>query len=220
MAQLLNEYTITIDIKNSISSLQEIPCFVQGDDAVIFVKILENGLPYDYSTVDRYVVNFKRPDGTIVNGLGTYDSVTGLINYKLGFTEMEKVGNVETAISLYLGETRVTTKPFIVKIVEDYEGGIESQEGYNVLQELFIEVDSLITKLTNAPKTKSWVSTEGQLTYTFVDDTYTIGQLQVIVGGVFQMSGINFTEDSTTSFTFLCAPSEIPAGLTINAIYR
>jgi hypothetical protein len=69
-------------------------------------------------------------------------------------------------------------------------------------------------------KIKSWVALAGQLNYTFDTDSYTIGQLNLYVGGVPQIPTINFTEDSTTSFTLTCDTSDIVAGLNVVAVYR
>ncbi len=70
------------------------------------------------------------------------------------------------------------------------------------------------------PKTKSWISTVGQLTYTFTDDSYTPGQLTVYVGVITQLRGVNFSEDSPTGFTLLCDVSEISPRMEIKAIYK
>lgn len=141
ITQYSNSHTLTLDIKKSIAVASQIPTYIQNDTAELLIKLLNNGQPYDYSTADRYVINFKRPDGLMVNGIGTYEN--GFIKYNLGSSEREIVGSVETSVSLFLGTSRISTRPFMIRVLKDYEEGIPSQEGYSVLQELFIEVDQV-----------------------------------------------------------------------------
>lgn len=141
-----NSFTITVDTKRNIAIAKQVPTYIRNDTATLFVRIQQDGVEYDFSTADRYVFNFKRSDGVIVNGLGLYDPESNLIKYELKSTEMEKVGNVELMISLFLGESRITTRPFFIKILADYEDGIGSEEHLTLLQELFVEVETL--KLT------------------------------------------------------------------------
>jgi hypothetical protein len=79
-----------------------------------------------------------------------------------------------------------------------------------------------VTGTSNHQKYKSWTATDGQLTYLFDSDSYTVGQgqLTVYVGGVIQIPILNFTETSTTSFSLTCDASDITAGLNVVAVYR
>ncbi|WP_047150843.1 hypothetical protein [Aneurinibacillus tyrosinisolvens] len=80
--------------------------------------------------------------------------------------------------------------------------------------------DEKIGNLLKTLKVKKWTATEEQLNYTVADDLYILGQITVYAGGTPQATGINFTEDSPTSFILLCGGSEIPAGIEIIAVYR
>jgi hypothetical protein len=74
--------------------------------------------------------------------------------------------------------------------------------------------------LLGSPRSRSWIASEGQLTYTFASDSYTSGQITVYVGGVPQLTNVKFLEGSPTSFTLLCNANEIPTGIEVVAIYR
>lgn len=143
-----NEYTLTVDIKRSTIIGTGIPSFVQNDDNYIHIRILNDGLPYDYSSADEYILSFKRVDGQHFYGNGTY--ADGLITYKLGSDELAVKGNVDCMVQLHLDGTRISSRPFILRSLEDFERGIESQEGYGLLQELFLEVEQSINSINDA----------------------------------------------------------------------
>jgi hypothetical protein len=140
---LQQNFNITLDLKKQIAVASQIPTFIQNDTSTLFITLMDNGKAYDFASADRYVINMKRPDGKIITGLATYDTETQKIKYNFGSTEMELAGNLEVSISLFLGESRISTRPFMVRILKDYEEGIPSEEGYSALQELFIEVDTV-----------------------------------------------------------------------------
>jgi hypothetical protein len=282
---LQQNFNITLDLKKQIAVASQIPTFIQNDTSTLFITLVDNGKAYDFASADRYVINMKRPDGKIITGLATYDTETQKIKYNFGSTEMELAGNLEVSISLFLGESRISTRPFMVRILKDYEEGIPSEEGYSALQELFIEVDTVkstaqekaqyaqesgdyarairdnfghkgnydntksykngnvvsyggtnyicvqdttvgINPLNGAYWTvvapqatfneQSWVAVSGQKTFTLTNGSYTPqkGGIQVTVGGVPQVSGVNFTESSETTISFAEA---IPSGLTVYA---
>lgn len=133
-----NEYTLTVDIKKK--GINQIPVFVKNDTAILNLRFLDDDMEYDISTADRYTVSFKKPSGGKVTGQGRYEN--GMLVYELGATEMEEVGTLEVIAQVYIGTTRISTRPFQVKILEDIENGIASQEQLTLLQELFIEVDN------------------------------------------------------------------------------
>jgi hypothetical protein len=282
---LQQNFNITLDLKKQIAVASQIPTFIQNDTSTLFITLMDNGKAYDFASADRYVINLKRPDGKIITGLATYDTETQKIKYNFGSTEMELAGNLEVSISLFLGESRISTRPFMVRILKDYEEGIPSEEGYSVLQELFIEVDTVKSTAQekaqyaqesgdyarairdnfghkgNYDNTKSykngnvvsyggvnyicvqdttvginplngsywtvvapsvtnneqtWVATAGQKTFTLANGQYVVGKgnIQVFVGGVPQVSGVNFTESSETTISF---SESVPTGVTIYA---
>jgi predicted phosphodiesterase len=141
MTGFFNEYSVIVDVKRSVATSNGIPTYVQNDTNYLYVKITNDGQNYDYSSADKYILTFKRSDGQIVIGDGSYEN--GLIKYTLGATETEVVGTHEVVIQLFLGDTRITTRPFSIRILEDFESGLPSQEEYSLLQKLFIEVDSV-----------------------------------------------------------------------------
>ena len=132
-----NEYTLTVDIKKK--GINQIPVFVKNDTAILNIRVLDEDVEYDISQADRYTVSFKKPKGELVTGQGRYEN--GMLVYELGATEMEETGMLEVVAQIYIGETRISTRPFQVKILDDYEGGIGSEEQLTFLQELFIEVN-------------------------------------------------------------------------------
>jgi hypothetical protein len=282
---LQQNFNITLDLKKQIAVASQIPTFIQNDTSTLFITLMDNGKAYDFASADRYVINMKRPDGKIITGLATYDTETQKIKYNFGSTEMELAGNLEVSISLFLGESRISTRPFMVRILKDYEEGIPSEEGYSALQELFIEVDTVkstaqekaqyaqqqgdyakakaenFTHKGNYDTTKSykngnvvtyggvnyfciqdttvgvnplngsywsvvspsatfneqtWVAGSNQKTFTITNGQYvpTKGNIQVFVGGVPQVSGVNFTESSETTISFSEA---VPTGVTVYA---
>jgi hypothetical protein len=144
MTQRLEQtFTITVDLKKNIAIASQTPQFIANDTNVLFIRVLENGKPYDYQSADRVVVNLKRKDGIVVNALASYDEETEMIKYVVGATETELEGNLEANISLFLSGTRVTSKNFMIKVSSDFEQGIPSEEGYSVLQSLFIETETV-----------------------------------------------------------------------------
>jgi hypothetical protein len=140
---LQQNFNITLDLKKQIAVASQIPTFIQNDTSTLFITLMDNGKAYDFASADRYVINMKRPDGKIITGLATYDTETQKIKYNFGSTEMELAGNLEVSISLFLGESRISTRPFMVRVLKDYEEGIPSEEGFSALQQLFIEVDTV-----------------------------------------------------------------------------
>lgn len=269
-----NEYTLIVDIKKK--GINQIPVFVKNDTAILNLRFLDNDVDYDISTADRYTVSFKKPSGAKVTGQGRYEN--GMLVYNLGATEMEEVGMLEVIAQVYIGDTRISTRPFQVKIIEDIENGIASQEQLTLLQELFIEVDNhgqyaktqgdyaksqgdnlghkgnyvstvaykdgnvvtyggvnyICIKDTTAgtdptngtywtsisPQAsineQSWTATEGQTVYTITNGKYVLGKgnIEVWVGGVFQIKGQGYTETSETTFTLT---SGVSAGTIVYA---
>jgi hypothetical protein len=94
------------------------------------------------------------------------------------------------------------------------------QEDDPTLATQLAEDANKIEIIMGSPRSRSWIASEGQLTYTFATDSYTLGQIYVYVGGVPLLPDANFLEDSPTSFTLLCDVNEIFVGIEVVAIYR
>lgn len=146
VVEFKNEYSVVVDIKRKTIT-GTIPTYVANDSSILYIKIEQNGQSYDYSTADRYVVNIKRSDGKVIFGEGVYEN--GMVKYVLGQTEMLVAGIHEVVIQLHLNGTRITTNPFPIKVIGDYENALASEGGYSLLQELFIEVESALDRLNN-----------------------------------------------------------------------
>jgi hypothetical protein len=262
-----NEFTLHVDLKKTISN--KIPSFVSNDTATLFIEVTNNGEPYDTSDATGYTLIFVRPDGRSVSGLGTFEN--GMIKYKLGTTEMAVSGLVEVVVQIFQSESRISTKPFKIKIINDYDFDMGSDTDLTLLQELFLEVEqkgnyaqnsgdnlgykgeynsSTAYKKNNvvsylgvnyicfkdtsagilptdgnyftivAPQgrfnSQTWTATANQMVFTLTSGSYVpnSNNIEIVVGGVPQTSGVGFFETNSTSFTI---SEPLPSGVIVFA---
>lgn len=156
---------------------------------------------------------FQLEDATVIQKNCTINE-SGNAVATLDNNILSKQGKVKVEFTIYKNGEETTTRTILITV----EPSISRNEAIETVPQFDI-VYQILQKI-NTPKTKSWTATAGQLSYTFTNDTYTKGELTVYVGGVQQISGINYTEDTTTKFTLLCNASDVPAGLKVNAVYR
>lgn len=142
---LKNEYTLNVDIKRKFTAV--VPTFVQNDTAVLIFKVLDNGRPFNLEGVTRVEVSHKRKDGTTVIGLAEYSVIDGssIIKYVYLGNEMSKEGFVETAVTIFKGDERVSIRPFSVSIVADLRNTVGASEEYGLLQDLIVAINEEIT---------------------------------------------------------------------------
>lgn len=148
-----NEYTLTVDIKRKFTAI--VPTFVQYDNASLLFRVLDDGKPFDLTDFTRAVVTHKRPDGTSIVGSGQIKqskSGDSLIEYLYQGNEMGEIGFVETSLSLFSADKKVSILPFKVRIASDLcdESITPSNPEYGILQELIAEVSSLVGRAESA----------------------------------------------------------------------
>lgn len=147
------EYEIFVDIKKKTQSL--IPKFVQYDNASLIFKVQSDGKRYDLSGFTRAEVAHKRPDGKVVVGLATIETTPdgeSRIRYNYLGSEMHAVGFVETSLSIFSDDKKVTTQPFRVEIFTDNRDGLveSSKEEVGLLQDLITEVTDILDQAHTA----------------------------------------------------------------------
>ena len=149
-----NEYTLNVDIKQKMSAV--VPTFVQYDSATLLFKIFDGGKPFNLTGFTKAEVTHRKPDGqsvigeaVIINGLPANSE--SLIRYIYQGNEMSKTGSVETSLTLFSGEKKVTIQPFKVNIISDLRDGTVggANEEYGLLQELIADVNTLARDLEN-----------------------------------------------------------------------
>lgn len=145
---MTNVYRLTVDLKLSQTGI--VPTFIQYDKARLEFQIFDDGKPMNITSYDRVEVAHRRPDGTSVVGSGIIEN--GLVIYNYHGSEMNQIGNVLTALSIYSGESKVSIQPFNVRIVEDLVIGSElgATQEYNILQDIIIQLSALdVVQLDN-----------------------------------------------------------------------
>ena len=125
---------------------------VQGDEKSRFVKItiLSGGLVFSPPSGARAVLRCKKPDGTyVLNDAVIEDS--GVVTAELTENMLAAVGNCRCEVTLYQGETSLTTVPFIVKVTPGVVNPqIESTDEYTALTKSFAEVQSALEAMKKA----------------------------------------------------------------------
>lgn len=149
----INEYTLILDLKKKMTA--KVPQFVQYDNATLVFKIYDDGKMYDLSSFTRAEVAHKRPDGKVVVGTATIESLVNgerVIRYNYLGSEMNKIGFVETSLSIFSNDKKVTTQPFKVGIIKDNRDGVveDSKEEMGILQELIAEVSAILVEANTA----------------------------------------------------------------------
>lgn len=151
-----NEYVLKVDIKRKMTAI--VPTFVQNDTAILIFKVYDNGKPFDLTSYTRAEVAHKRKDGQVVVGLASIERLGSedIVKYQYMGNEMSKEGFVDTTLTLFSNNTRVSIQPFQISIVADIRDAIGAQEEFGVLQDLIAEVsntktliDSKITLIDN-----------------------------------------------------------------------
>jgi hypothetical protein len=137
-----NSYTLNLDLKKTISN--KIPTFVADDTAILYVKVTDDGQPIDLSTATRYTVSLQRPDGLVVTGTGVYEN--GLLKYQLGHNEMAIQGSLSVIVQFYQNGTRISVKPFTIKIIGDLVEDVASSSQLPLLQQLVADGDYAVAQ--------------------------------------------------------------------------
>lgn len=143
---VLNKQTITIDLRQTTTV--PLPRFTQYDTNTIEFIIKDNGADADLNNVTEIVVNFKRKDNIVITRSLTAEG--NVILYTLGTEEMLVKGYAELTLSFFNIGTRLTTKKLKIYIGDSLGPEFEGGEGIPLLQELFIEVASLVADTQDA----------------------------------------------------------------------
>lgn len=145
-----NKYVLNVDIKRKHTAV--VPTFVQHDTATLVFKVFDNGKPFSLKDVTRVEVSHKRKDGKVVIGLATYGTVNNesIITYDYMGNEMSKEGFVDTSVTIFATNTRVSIQPFKVSIIADIRNSVGSTEEFGVLQELVMRAENVISDTIEA----------------------------------------------------------------------
>lgn len=147
-----NEYTLTVDLKKSMSAVT--PKFVQYDNATLVFKILDNGRVFDLTGFTKAEVAHKRPDGVTVIGTADIESSNGknVIRYNYLGSEMHKEGYTDVSLSIFSDNKKVSIYPFKVEIVKDIRDEVleNAKEEVGLLQELIAEVSDILDQAHTA----------------------------------------------------------------------
>lgn len=137
-----NEYSLIIDIKRITTNIT--PTFIQYDNAILYFNVYDNGRRLDLSPITSVQVTHKRPDGKVIIGEGSIETrgKDTFIKYEYLGSEMKKAGFVNTSVTLFSGQDKVTSFPFAVRILPDLREGITetNKEELSLLDRLFREV--------------------------------------------------------------------------------
>lgn len=149
----INEYTLILDLKKKMTA--KVPQFVQYDNATLVFKIFDDGKMYDLSSFTKAEVAHKRPDGQIVVGTANLETLINgerVVRYNYLGSEMHNTGFVETSLSIFSQDKKVTTQPFKVEIITDNRDGLvqDSKEEMGILQELIAEISLVLIDAKNA----------------------------------------------------------------------
>lgn len=139
-----NEYVLVVDIKKKHTAI--VPTFVQHDTATLIFKVFDNGKPFDLTAVTRVEVSHKRKDGAVVIGLASFETVAGqsIIKYDYMGNEMSVEGFVDTSVTIFSENTKVTIQPFQISIVGDFRNALGATQEFGLLQELIVTVENVI----------------------------------------------------------------------------
>jgi lysophospholipase L1-like esterase len=140
--------TISIDLKNN--SMIPLPQFIQNDTNILDILVKENGADADLSNITRIVVNYKRPDKRVISRLLTFTG--NKVSYEIGLEEMEVPGQGEMELQFFENDDRISTKRFKVNMLASIgiDAIYENTGQLTVLQELFVEVDTVKTETETA----------------------------------------------------------------------
>lgn len=135
---------ITIDLYQT--TMIPLPQFIQNDTNIIEFTIKENGVAADLSNIGRIVVNYQRSDKKRFSRLLT--AVGETISYEIGLEEMEVSGHGEVELQFFSSDNleHISTKRFKVQMLPSIGTDIlyENDGNLTLLQELFVEVESLV----------------------------------------------------------------------------
>jgi hypothetical protein len=207
----MRKYNVVSDLVQ-VKSIQPIVYKQYDNGDNLEVELFEDGEKINL-TNETVLAFFQLEDNTVIQKTCAVN-VDGNAVATLDNNILSKQGKLRVEFTIYDNEKETTTRTILISV----EPSINRNEAVETVPQWDI-VDQILEQ-TKSLKTKTWTSTDGQLTYNFGVDTYALGQLSVYVGGVPQMPGINFKEDNNKSFTLLCNASEVTAGITVNAVYR
>lgn len=251
-----NSYTLNLDIKKDVGNI--IPVFVAYDTATLYMSVMDNGRPLDLSAVDKITIEIERPDKLIVSGVGSLEN--GMLKYTFGATEMELEGTLTVIAQFYSLSTRISTKPFKIKVIGDLQPDVASSDALPLIQQLqtdgayargqgnalghkgtysstatynennivtFNNINYICIQNTTAGidptngiywtqlsplsrnNSQKWIATANQIVFTITNGIYVTASnsIQVFVNGLLKISGTDYTETNSTSFTLSSAVS-------------
>lgn len=142
-----NTFTIPIDIKLRQTSI--VPRFVQYDSGILRFLITDNGQPLNITGLTKQEITLRRVKDNVVfveNMTIENEGTKTFFSYKFKGSEMNQVGVMEVAVSVYFTEDKITTLPFKIEIVDDLQNGAieDAVQEVSALRRLINEVDQLV----------------------------------------------------------------------------
>lgn len=133
---------ITLNVKG----INRLPIYnvVQNDSNLFVFNLVDGKNNVNLESITQVIVNFRRPDGMIINR--SVEAEGNVVNYKIGYTEMEKTGLCELTIQFFDGEERLTTRPIYLQVISspDPSKDLDNPDESTLVQQIF----SLIKRLS------------------------------------------------------------------------
>lgn len=144
--QVLNEQTITIDLRRTVTI--PVPRYRQYDTNILNIIVKDNKEDADLSNVSLITANYLRPDGEVVSR--TLQKLGDVIEYQIKLEESQVFGEGELSIHLFEVDKRLSTKRIKIIMDESLEPSIEGTEDLTLLQELFQQVSTTLSDIQTA----------------------------------------------------------------------
>lgn len=170
-----NEYTLSVDIKKTMSSI--VPTFVQYDNAALVFKIYDDGKPFNLTGFTKAEVSHIRSDGVFIVGDGEIETLSNgekVIRYTYAGNEMGRPGFVATSLSVYSSDKKVSIQPFKVSIVGNaYDDFLEATPEVGLLQSLISSVSGVVDQANRASTSASQAVTQANTAVTNANQAIT-----------------------------------------------
>lgn len=132
---------VLIDMKKQSGKVTLSP-FIQHDNNIIQLEILNDNEFPNFTSSTSFVVNFKRSDKRVFSSIQT--PTQNIIEYKLTANDMEQTGDYELTLQIFEGDKRITSFLVQGKITKTLSANFEYEEKeyQPIVQQLLNEVIS------------------------------------------------------------------------------
>lgn len=141
-------YDVTVDISAN-KVIDSGYHFTQGDSQQIFLKVaVMNGYErFDGSNAKSVTINFKKPDGTFVEGIPEY--INGIYQYQFLGNELQSAGSVICDIKFAYDSGRISSGMFKFTVDADTSSGenVKSSGYIGTLEKIKQDAEELVAQL-------------------------------------------------------------------------